>query len=50
MIDYQRNQYIVITLDGLTIIKAVDDEEAAWSALDISQDQSSPLIDVIPYD
>ena len=50
MINSQRNQYIVVTLDGLTIIKAIDDEEAAYVALAISQDQSSPLIDVIPYD
>lgn len=50
MIDIKRNQYLVITMDGLTIIRADDDEEAAWAALDISHAQSSHLIDVINYD
>ena len=50
MIDIKRNQYLVITMDGLTIIQADDDEEAAWTALDISHVQSSHLIDVINYD
>lgn len=42
--------YLVITSHGFTYLKAVDDEEAAWSALDLSQAQSSFLIDIIPYE
>lgn len=42
--------YLIITSHGFTHIKAADDEEAAWAALDISQAQSSFLIDIIPYE
>lgn len=46
----KENRYLVITSDGLYFIQADDCEEAAWSALDIAQDQSSHLIDVINYE
>ena len=46
----KENRYLIITSDGLYFIQADDSEEAAWTALDITQGQSSQLIDVINYE
>ena len=46
----QTERYCVITSNGLYFVRCSDDEEAAYTALDIAQDQSSDLIDVFNYE
>lgn len=43
------NKYYVILSSGLHQIEAADDEDAAWLASDLSKDEDSPLLDIVPF-